>query len=258
MEAAAATWLGGRLVKPSREIDAHAPSCAVIRHVEIEDLGYLGEGLQRGGVRFEYIDACDLSHEAIPDAAGLVVLGGPMGAYETDRYPYLEREIELIRRYLRLGRPLLGVCLGAQLLAAAGGARVYPGSEGKEIGWFPIELTASGREDPIWAGFPRRFTTFHWHGDTFDLPPGAELLAYSNRYPQSFRIGRCAYGVQFHPEVVPAALDSWIRAYRLELAREKLDAQDVLDAPDPQAHRDLAFRFGQNVATCLHRAGSGG
>ncbi|UCF18242.1 MAG: gamma-glutamyl-gamma-aminobutyrate hydrolase family protein [Gemmatimonadota bacterium] len=254
LEAAPEIERGGTLLSPNKEIESGTLRCAVVRHVEIEDLGYLGEGLQRGGVEVDYIDAWDLPTEPVPDAAGLVVLGGPMAVYEIDRHPYLAREIELIRRYIHQDRPVLGVCLGAQLLAAAGGARVYPGAEGKEIGWFPVELTAGGREDPLWAGFPTSFTTFHWHGDTFDLPAGAELLARSDRYPQSFRIGRHAYGVQFHPEIVPTALESWIRAYRLELARERLDAEDVLAVPDLQAHRALATRFGKNVATWMHRA----
>ncbi len=183
--------------------------CTVIRHVEIEDLGYLGEALERNGIRSEYVDA-----ESLPDDAGavrdsgLVVLGGPMGAYEADRYPHLRAEIELIRAFLAAERPVLGICLGAQLLAAAAGARVYPGERGKEIGWAPVQLTEAGVHDPLWTGFPESFDTFHWHGDTFDLPAGAELLAHTEAYVQAFRLGPAAYGVQFHPEVVPAQLES--------------------------------------------------
>ena len=230
-------------------------TCTVIRHVEIEDLGYLGEGLEQGGVAFDYIDARDVSSNPIPDNRGLIVLGGPMSVYDVDRHPYLDAEIQLIRDHVRLGRPVLGICLGAQLLAAAAEARVYPGQQGKEIGWFEIELTPNGYDDPLWAGFPPKFDSFHWHGDTFDLPAGAELLAFSARYTQSFRIDMHAYGVQFHPEVVPAALDSWIRAYHLELARERLQTDDVLDAPDLTTHRALARRFGENVARWLRSTG---
>jgi GMP synthase (glutamine-hydrolysing) len=230
--------------------------CTVIRHVEIEDLGYLGEALEQNGVRFEYLDADALTGtEQHADAVGLIVLGGPMGAYETDGYPYLTHEIELIRHHIEQRRPVLGICLGAQLLAAAAGARVYPGVQGKEIGWAPVQLTEIGIGDPLWAGFSRSFNTFHWHGDTFDTPPGAEVLARTDRYVQSFRLGSHAYGVQFHPEVVPAELDSWIRAYRLELERERLGPGDVLGVPDDQAHRALAFKFGENIARWLAELG---
>jgi GMP synthase (glutamine-hydrolysing) len=229
-------------------------TCTVIRHVAIEDLGYLGEGLSRNGIRFEYLDGDSLADDDLPEVETLIVLGGPMGAYETQRYPYLSAVIELIRRQLRDERPVLGICLGAQLVAAAAGARVYPGAKGKEIGWAEVELSGSGTGDPLWKGFPRRFTTFHWHGDTFDLPDGAERLAHTEKYIQSFRLGSHAYGVQFHPEVVPNQLESWIRAYRLELEREKLTSQDVLAVPDDESHRALAFRFGANIADWLRNA----
>jgi GMP synthase (glutamine-hydrolysing) len=230
-------------------LSASHGGCTVIRHVEIEDLGYLGEALERNGIRSEYVDA-----ESLPDDAGavrdggLVVLGGPMGAYEADRYPHLRAEIELIRAFLAAERPVLGICLGAQLLAVAAGARVYPGERGKEIGWAPVQLTEAGVHDPLWTGFPESFDTFHWHGDTFDLPAGAELLAHTEGYVQAFRLGPAAYGVQFHPEVVPAQLESWIRAYRLELERERLASEDVLGVPNAEIHRALAFRFGENIA----------
>ena len=230
-------------------------TCTVIRHVAIEDLGYLDEGLSRGGIRFEYVDGESLTAR-LPEVETLIVLGGPMGAYEIERYPHLAAVIELIRRQLRDERPVLGICLGAQLVAAAAGGRVYPGTKGKEIGWADVELSEAGVGDPLWQGFPRRFTTFHWHGDTFDLPDGAEVLAHSESYVQSFRLGHFAYGVQFHPEVVPNRLESWIRAYRLELEREKLGSQDVLAVPDDEGHRALASRFGANIAGWLRNAPS--
>jgi GMP synthase (glutamine-hydrolysing) len=224
----------------------------VIRHVEIEDLGYLGEALERAGIRPEYVDAESLPDERFAGPVGsLIVLGGPMGAYEVDRHPYLRVEIDLIRAFLAAERPVLGVCLGAQLLAAAAGARVYPGERGKEIGWAPVQLTEAGVNDPLWAGFPESFDTFHWHGDSFDLPADAELLARTERYVQAFRLGRVASGVQFHPEVVPAQLESWIRAYHLELERERLASEDVLGVPDAETQRALALRFGENVARWL-------
>lgn len=232
-----------------------AITCTVIRHVEIEDLGYLGEAFERNGIRSRYVDAESTPGEQLPAVGGgLIVLGGPMSVYEADRYPYLSAEIELIRGCLAEGRPVLGICLGAQLLAAAADARVYRGKRGKEIGWAAVQLTEVGVDDPLWAGFPHDFITFHWHGDTFDLPAGAELLARTEGYVQAFRLEPMAYGVQFHPEVVPAQLESWIRAYHLELEREQLASDDVLGVPDAEAQRALAFRFGQNVAHWLRSA----
>ncbi len=175
-----------------------------------------------------------------------------MGAYETDRYPYLADEIELIGEGLRRGRPTLGICLGAQLLAAAAGGNARPGSKGKEIGWAKVRLTVAGAADRIWSGFPSSFQTFHWHGDTFELPPDARLLAITERYPQAFRIDHSAYGIQFHPEVVPNDLDAWIEAYRLELERERLSPGAVLAVPEAHRYRELAARFGRNVVAWLH------
>lgn len=226
--------------------------CDVIRHVEIEDLGYLGETLAEGSVRVRYLDAEALPDDAERSDAALIVLGGPMGVYEADRYPYLTREIELIREALRRDRPTLGICLGAQLLAAAAGGDVRPGSKGKEIGWAEVRLTDVGVADSIWEGFPLSFPTFHWHGDTFELPAGIQLLASSRHYPQAFRVGRSAYGVQFHPEVVPDRLDAWIRAYHLELERERLSPDSILAVPDAERHRELARRFARNVVRWLH------
>jgi GMP synthase (glutamine-hydrolysing) len=226
--------------------------CTVIRHVEIEDLGYLGEALEQAGISPDYLDAESLPAERPAVGGGsLIVLGGPMGAYEIDRHSYLSSVIDLIRVFLAAERPVLGICLGAQLLAAAAGARVYPGAHGKEIGWAPVQLTEAGVNDPLWAGFPETFETFHWHGDTFDLPANAELLARTDRYVQAFRIGSAAYGVQFHPEVVPVQLEAWISAYHLELERERLAPGDVLSVPDAETHRALAFKFGENVASWL-------
>lgn len=224
-------------------------SCAVIRHVEIEDLGFLGTALAQGGVRFRYVDAASLP-AAIEERA-LIVLGGPMGAYETDRFPYLNAEIQLIRRFLDNGWPVIGICLGAQLLAMAGGGSAHPGQRGVEIGWGPVSLSDDGRQDLLWNGFPRSFTAFHWHADTVQLPADARTLARSERYVQAFAVGHAAYGVQFHPEVVPERLEDWIRAYRLELQRERLPVEAVLRVPDAGQHRRLAARFGANVALWL-------
>lgn len=144
-----------------------------------------------------------------------------MGAYEERTHPWLAGEKRLIAEAVRSGLPYWGVCLGVQLLASSLGARVYPGTE-PEVGLLPVLLTDAARGDPVFAGLPDELLTLQWHGDTFDLPPGAVLLAGSPLFPhQAFRVGPCAYGVQFHLEVSPGLAREWaaVPAYRESLER---------------------------------------
>ena len=148
----------------------------------------------------------------------LVVLGGPMGVYDMEAYPHLLVASRIIREAINRDFKILGICLGAQLLAHCLGAEVYPGPE-KEIGWHHIELTGEGLKDPLMrklaihpdvGDFWRRFRVFHWHGDTFDLPPGSLLLASSALYKnQAFRSGDKIYGFQFHLEVMHEMIAQW-------------------------------------------------
>jgi GMP synthase (glutamine-hydrolysing) len=140
--------------------------------------------------------------------AGLIVMGGPMGAYDEAVHPWLGPEKRLIREAVEADLPVWGVCLGAQLLAASLGAEVRRGPRA-EVGMLPVELTAAAADDPVFAGLPRSFTTLQWHSDTFDLPEGAKLLAASPAYRhQAFVRGR-AYGLQFHLEVPPELASQW-------------------------------------------------
>ena len=152
---------------------------------------------------------------------GMIVMGGPMGAYEDDTHPWLAAEKRMIREAAESGHPVWGVCLGAQLLAAALGANVYPGARGAEVGVLPVELTAAAASDPVFAGAPRSFPALQWHGDTFDVPAGATLLAGSPAYPnQAFSYGN-AYALQFHLEVSPQLAREWgeLPAYADSLER---------------------------------------
>lgn len=150
---------------------------------------------------------------------GLVVMGGPMSACSDDGFPSRPAELRLIADAAAAGIPTLGVCLGAQLLASALGARVYRGSAGPEIGWAPIRLSDDAAWDPLFAGLPRRLEVLHWHGDTYDLPPGATHLASSARYPQqAFRFEAACWGVQFHLEVDRGAVAAFTDAFADEAA----------------------------------------
>lgn len=132
----------------------------------------------------------------------LLIMGGPMGTYEEHLYPWMRAEKEFIRSLISLGKPILGICLGAQLLAEALGGRVYPHTQ-KEIGWFPVELTSEGRNSPLFSGFPSTFTVFHWHGDTFTLPPDTLHLVQTPGCPhQAFASRNLRWvGLQFHLEM---------------------------------------------------------
>jgi GMP synthase (glutamine-hydrolysing) len=145
------------------------------------------------------------------------VLGGPIGAYEADLYPFLATELRILEARLRAGRPTLGICLGAQVMAAALGARDYPLPR-KEIGWAPVTLTAEGRASML-RHVDGDVPVLHWHGDTFDLPEGATLLASTETCPhQAFQWGPSALGLQFHLEVVASEIERWLIGHACELA----------------------------------------
>jgi GMP synthase (glutamine-hydrolysing) len=188
---------------------------AVVQHVSYEGPGLIGETLDGAGLAFDLV-RIDLG-AALPDPrsiAGLVVMGGPMGVHDTDSHPWLAAERELIRAVVDTGRPVLGVCLGAQQLAAALGAEVTTGPVA-EIGLGEVQLTANGRRDPVfgpeYGGLAETaIPCVHWHQDTFSIPDGAVHLAATGVFPiQAFRMGERAYGLQFHVEVTDDLGAAW-------------------------------------------------
>lgn len=204
-----------------------------VEHAEHEGTGLVGEALAAGGVGVDLVRVW--RGEPLPSADGrgydlVVVLGGAMSANEAA----LDGEAALLAASARAGRPTVGICLGAQLLARGLGATVRRGPA-PEIGIFPLSLTDAGRSEPLLAGLDGA-GVFQWHYDTFDLPPGALLLASSARYPhQAYRVGARAFGVQFHPECSRAMRLDWAARSGDELAAAAVDAaalagDEALDA----------------------------
>jgi GMP synthase (glutamine-hydrolysing) len=185
------------------------PNLLVLQHIACEPPGaYEDELLDRGGrLRRVMVD----QGEPLPDWRefdGIVAMGGPMGAYEDQAFPWLEDEKRLIAQAVSAGTPVWGVCLGAQLLAASLGARVAPGAE-PEVGVLSVSRTAAGASDPVFSVLPDQFEALQWHGDTFALPAGAKQLARSDAYEQQAFVVNRAYGMQFHIEVGTALAAEW-------------------------------------------------
>lgn len=199
----------------------------VLRHVAFEGLGVLAPLLFRSGfeTRICQIGVDPFPAQYIESTDLLVVLGGPIGVYETEAYPFLVEETEAIGDRLRAKKPTIGICLGAQLMAAALGARVAPGSA-KEIGYAPLTLTDEGRASPLAA--LEGAEVLHWHGDVFDLPEGASRLAFTGVCPnQAFSIDKHALGLQFHVEVEPSSLESWLIGHAVELGKAGIDPRNL-------------------------------
>jgi len=203
----------------------------VLQHHPVENLGNIADALEGAALAWQYVRV-DEGHPvpaSMKGAGGLIVMGGPASVYQTDRYPWLRDEMRFIEDAMKMNLPVLGVCLGAQILAAALGAKVDRNPKGKEIGWYPIRLRDSAKDDRLMRGLPESITPFHWHGDIFDLPPGATSLASSDKTPcQAFRYGDKAYGFQFHLEVTQAGVAAMSNAFAKELVRENIPADRMI------------------------------
>jgi GMP synthase (glutamine-hydrolysing) len=207
----------------------------VLQHHPVENLGTIADALEEAALAWQYVRV----HEGHPvpgdmkGAGGLIVMGGPMGVYQADRYPFLRDEMRLIESAAKDNLPILGVCLGAQIVAAALGANVTKNPAGKEIGWHPVSLSAAANEDRLFTGVAAKITPFHWHGDIFELPAGAVSLAESDKTPcQAFRYGDNAYALQFHLEVTGDAVAAMAAEWPRQLEREKISADQMIAASE--------------------------
>jgi GMP synthase-like glutamine amidotransferase len=229
-----------------------SPTALVVQHLEPEGPALIGVALLAAGVAVRVVrtDRGETLPGDVDGLAGLVVMGGPMSARSDDGFPSRRAEIDLLRAAVDAGLPTLGVCLGSQLLSAAGGGAVESGSE-LEVGWGPVTLSDAAARDPLLAGLDAEMPVLHWHGETFTLPPAAVLLASSDRYPhQAFRLGPAAWGLQFHLEVDAAAVDRFVDAFGSEAddpAAIRADAPGWLARSAPVQHRVLG-RFARLVA----------
>ncbi len=218
----------------------------IIKHIEIEGPGLIESFLKKEVIPFQILNLekgprlpkCD-------EFTHIVILGGPMNVYEEEKYPFLREEDLFIKKAFKSGKALLGICLGAQLIAKALGARVF-NSPAKEIGWYDVSLTRIGCLDPLFSSFPKTFSVFQWHGDTFEIPQGAKLIATSSSVPhQAFRYGGKVYGLQFHLEVTGEMINKWVEAYEEEFVDEK----------NPQALKtEILIKTGINIEGYTRRA----
>ncbi len=234
-------------------------SVKVIQHVGCETLGMIAQVLAQQSVAAEHIRP--FKREIIPTemgrSAGLIIMGGPMGVYEQERYPFLRQEIRLIEGALKEKKPVLGICLGSQLLATVLGAGVTKGKQ-KEIGWRRVALTEAAATDALWSGIDSSFTAYHWHGDVFNLPQSASLLASSDLTPcQAFRYGVNAYGFLFHAEVTRKIIQAMVDAFADELREAGINGEEIFRKADDYLPglQTIGATVFRRWTTLLHRSG---
>lgn len=210
-----------------------------LQHVPFEGLGSMEHWLEASGYRISRTELYQSASLPEPDGVDLlIVMGGPMSVNDEGEYPWLAREKQFIHEVIESGKPVLGVCLGAQLIACALGARVFRNAV-KEIGWFPVDGIPS--PDRKTFSFPRSIEVFHWHGETFDLPHGAVRLAMSRGcVNQAFQFGRRVMGLQFHLETTPDSAAELVRNCRNELVpAEHIQTESEILGADPRMYGSI-------------------
>ncbi|HZO22085.1 MAG TPA: glutamine amidotransferase [Steroidobacteraceae bacterium] len=234
-----------------------ARQALAIRHVAFEDCGTLEAVLARRGFALRYVEA---PYEDLPslDAGSpdlLIALGGPLSVYAEAQYPWILEELHLLERRLASGKPALGICLGAQMLARVLGARVFPAPV-KELGWKPLQLTAAGRSSSVAPLAPEHTSMLHWHGDTFDLPTGATLLASTAEIPQQvYEWGGKVLAFQCHPEICAQHIESWLVGHACEVAATPGVSVGELRERTQQLAPTLAQQAGEAFESWLNSVG---
>lgn len=218
----------------------------ICKNIESEGPGTIEDFLKARNIAYTIVEMAtgDIANPADYDT--LVMMGGPMSVNDDDIFPYIKTEEKLARDFITSGKRVLGVCLGAQIMAKALGSRVYKGSQ-KEIGWYDIDITEEGLMDerikrlamhPHTGDVGRKFKVFHWHGETFDIPNSAVRLASSSLYPnQAFRHGENAYAFQFHIEVQKTMVYEWLKNEAVDLEKIKAETEALYDVYTARANR---------------------
>ena len=218
----------------------------VIQHVAFEDLGNLASILKENEYVIQYHQAVEITGKVQKECQEcdlLIILGGPIGVYQNGQYPFLDTEIAIVKYRLQHKLPLLGICLGAQIIARTMGSQVYPGKQ-KEIGWASISNSNNHDNSCL---FMHELTqdhvkVLHWHGDTFDIPDGAVHLASSSLYPnQAFSVGSYCLALQFHPEVTRTGMEHWFVGHALEI--------EIANDIDVEKLREDTQRYADNLTT---------
>jgi GMP synthase (glutamine-hydrolysing) len=219
----------------------------VLQHHPAENLGAIADALEGAALAWQYVRVFD-GHPIPKDVkglGGLIVMGGAESVYQLDRYPYLRDEMALIESALKADKPILGVCLGSQLLAATLGSQVRRGDQ-REIGWFPVRLTENAMDDRLMRGLPAEFVAAHWHSDVFDLPRDAVVLASSDRTPvQAYRYGAKAYGLLFHAEMTREILTALVSEFGGGLKRVGIDGDAIV--VEAEKHLPALGKLGDTI-----------
>lgn len=224
------------------------PKITVFQHVPHEILGTLNPLLKASGFRLKYVNFSrnPSAQPNLQNSDGLVVLGGPMNVCQIDDYPHFKTELKCIEYALKKGIPILGICLGSQLLAHALGAKIHKNPD-LEIGWHEVSLTQEGQNDSFLSPIKTKAPIFHWHGYTFDVPKSAQHLAFSDKCKnQAFRYNHNVYGLQFHMEVTKNLIEKW-----LVVPSNQNDLQNLKDVTPNHILQDTKIHI-QNLETLAH------
>ena len=214
-------------------------SVLIIKHIDIEGPGLIEDCLRQEKIPYQILNL--KPNIRLPKLDGfthIVFFGGPMNVYEEDLYPFLRDEDLFIKEAIQRGKTILGICLGAQLIAKALGAKVFKAPV-KEIGWYDVSLTDEGTKDPLFSSLPKKFSVFQWHEDTFEIPKSAELIVTSPSVPhQAFRYGERVYGLQFHLEVTEEMIREWVEA-----SEEGIDSSELPVFSDAEMITETAIQI---------------